>query len=367
MPPTANANTRHVGISLGNLDRFVDGLGEFAQQLCTALVARSAALRAEGRLALHFHTVPSLAGCFGPEVAYLPVQRSQEFKHPAGPQPLALWHTLNQLNRYRAPAGTPQVMTTVHDLNFVHVKRGFSRWRDGWRLKRLLARNQHIVTITDFVAQDLRQHTGWRGPLHTIYNGARNFSQAPGEAIAGLAGRPFFFHLSRMAPSKNVEALLALAAAWPEAPTLVLAGPSAERNAELRAQADALGLGPRVQLLTLVSEAQKAWLYQHCTAFMFPSLTEGFGLPPIEALHCGRPVFLSDRTCLPEVGGDAAFYWRSFEPTAMRAVVEQALAHFGPPQADHARQHAARYTWEAAADAYLALYMNTAPLPRGSV
>ena len=360
MPKPAATTTRHVGISLGNLDRFVDGLGEFSQQLGLALVARSAAARAEGRLALHFHTVPALHGCFGDEVAYLPVQRSQEFHHPAGPHPLQLWHTLNQLNRYRAPAGTPEVMTTVHDLNFVHVKRGFSRWRDAWRLKRLLARNQRIVTITDFVAADLRRHTGWAGPLQTIYNGARNFSAAPATAVAGLEGQPFYFHISRMAPSKNVETLLALLAAWPEAPTLVLAGPSAERNAELRAQADALSLGPRVQLLTMVDEAQKAWLFQHCTAFMFPSLTEGFGLPPIEALHCGKPVFLSDRTCLPEVGGDAAFYWPSFEPAAMRAVVQQALAGFGPEQAEHARQHAARYTWAAAADAYLRLYLGSA-------
>jgi glycosyltransferase involved in cell wall biosynthesis len=67
-----------------------------------------------------------------------------------------------------------------------------------------------------------------------------------------------------------------------------------------------------------VDDSVKAWLLANCEAFLFPSLAEGFGLPPLEAMHFGTPVFLSDRTSLPEVGGTQAGYFREFSASAMR-------------------------------------------------
>ncbi len=294
----ANQSIRRLGISLGNTDRFVDGLGEFAQQLCGSLAACAPALRAQHGLELHFHVVPALVGCFGDAVGYLPLRRSQEWRH-VQPLPFDLWHTLAQLNRYPAPRGTRLGLCTVHDLNFVHVKGGFSRWRDTRRMRRLLARNDAVVTISKHVRADLARHLSWQGPGRTIYNGVRDLSAAPQAAVEGLGGQPFLFHISRMTPSKNVEALLDMMTQWPQQ-QLVLAGPAAARNAELQALCDTLKLR-NVRILTMVSDAQKAWLYAHCQAFVFPSLTEGFGLPPIEAMYFGKPVVLSDRTCLPEV------------------------------------------------------------------
>ena len=356
MPTSATAPAiRHIGISLGNLDRFVDGLGEFSRQLGLTLAARAPALREQHGVALHFHTVPALHGCFGTEVGYLAVQRSQEWWHR---QPLhfGLWHTLNQLNRYPPPQGTERHLSTVHDLNFLYVKHGYSRWRDQRRLRRLLAGNDAVVTISDHVGADVRLHGGWRGPMQTIYNGVRDLRAEPQSPVEGLQPQGFLFHISRMAPSKNVESLLAMMALWPEQ-TLVLAGPSAERNAELLAWVDTRQLR-NVRIITLPDEAQKTWLYAHCAAFLFPSLTEGFGLPPIEAMHFGKPVVLARRTCLPEIGGDAALYFDDFEPVGMRQVVEQALADGARPgRAEQVRAHAARFSWERAADAYVALYL----------
>lgn len=352
--PAADTRLRRVGISLGNMDRFVDGLGEFAQQLCSSLAARAPALRDQHGLELHFHVVPSLLGCFGDAVGYLPLRRSQEWRH-VQPLQFDLWHTLAQLNRYPAPRGTRRGLCTVHDLNFVHVKGGFSRWRDTRRMRRLLARNDAVVTISEYVRADLARHLGWQGPGRTIYNGVRDLSAAPQAAVAGLGEQPFLFHISRMTPSKNVEALLDMMTRWPER-QLVLAGPSAARNAELQARCNTLKLH-NVRILTMVSDAQKAWLYAHCQAFVFPSLTEGFGLPPIEALYFGKPVLLSDRTCLPEVGGTAARYWHDFDPANMRRVTEAAIAGFGPREAAQARTWAARYNWADATHDYIATYL----------
>lgn len=344
---------RRIGISLGNIDRFVDGLGEFSREFGLALASLAPQLREEERLELVFHTVPALFGCFGNEVAYMPVRRVQEWRHRSTYR-FALWHTLNQLNRYPAPSGTPARLLTVHDLNFMHVKSGYSRWRDERRLRRLLSRQTHLSSISTFVAEDLQRLLGSTRRVTVIPNGVRDLTREAQQPVPGLVGQRFFLHISRMVPSKNVEALLAMMAEWPDR-RLVLAGPSARRNEELRRQGRALGIR-QLEVLTMVSTAQKAWLYANCEAFFFPSLSEGFGLPPLEAMHFGKPVFLSTLTSLPEVGADAAYYWSDFDPGAMRSAVEHVLAGFDDKAAMRARQRAQQFTWTRAARSYVELY-----------
>lgn len=344
--------TRHVGISLGNRSRFFDGLGEYTQQLGLALAARAEALREQEDIRLHFHCVESLHGVFGNAVGYLPVQRSQEWRH-RGP-PMDVWHLLAQTIRYGPPQGLGRQLLTIHDLNFVYAKGGLSRLRHRWRLRSLLRRTDEVVTISEHVAGDVRRELRWHGPLSVVHNGVRDLSAAAREPVPALQGRRFLFHVSRMTPAKNVESLLAMMTLWPEM-QLVLAGPDATRNAALQAQAAATGLN-NVIVLTAISDAQKAWLYAECAGFVFPSLTEGFGLPPVEAMHFGKPVLLSDRTSLPEIGGTAAVYWHDFEAASMKAVAQQAIAGFGAAQAEAARARAAGFMWSAAAELYLGRY-----------
>jgi glycosyltransferase involved in cell wall biosynthesis len=347
-----------IGLSLGNIGRFDDGLGEVTRALGSGLAARADALRNARGIEFSFHVLPALVGCFGDRVDYLPVRRSQEWWHRS-PVNFDVWHTLHQLNRYRPPAGTGLRIATVHDLNYLYFKNAWSRSRDERRLRRLLARSDRVIAISDHTRADLVRRIGCDAPLAVIHNGVRDLVAEPREAVPGLVPGGFLFHLSRMSRSKNVEALLDMAAVWPEMP-LVLAGPDALRNAELRAQVEARGLS-QVRVLTGISDAQKAWLYAECAGFVFPSLTEGFGLPPLEAMHFGKPVFVSDLTSLPEVCGDAAWYWRDFSPQAMRQVVEQGLlAHAQQGLSAKVRGHALRFSWTAAIDAHLALYL--APL-----
>ena len=347
------AGLRHVGISLGNLTNFVGGLGDVAEMLGRTLAARADALKDQHGLVLHFHTTPALRGCFGDTVSYLPVKRSQEWRHKA-PLRMDVWHALNQLNRYPPPLPGARCLVTLHDLNYVYEKQGLSRWRHGWRMRQLLARMHAVVAITEHVAADIRRELRWSGPLQVIHNGVRDQTGAPQAAVPGLPAN-FFFHLSRMTRSKNVESLIEMMAAWSER-HLVLAGPAADRNAELQAAAAQRGL-TNITVLTGISAEQKAWLYAHCGAFFFPSITEGFGLPPVEAMHFGKPSFLAHRTSLPEVGGDAASSWHDFDPVRMRAVVEAGLANWTPARAQAAAARAAGFSWAAAADAYVQQYL----------
>ena len=127
----------------------------------------------------------------------------------------------------------------------------------------------------------------------------------------------------------------------------------------LQGQVAARGID-NVRVLINVNDAQKAWLYAHCEAFLFPSLAEGFGLPPVEAMHFGKAVFLSRLTSLPEVGGDAAFYWDDFAPASMRRGIEESLLrHALPGHAAATHAHARTFTWQRCATAHVDLYRRT--------
>ena len=67
-------------------------------------------------------------------------------------------------------------------------------------------------------------------------------------------------------------------------------------------------------------------LYRNALAFVFPSIYEGFGMPILEAFSCGCPVILSDASCLPEVGGDAAVYFNPKDVVSMRNAVERVVS-----------------------------------------
>ena len=342
-----------IGISLGNLGNFQDGLGEFSRQLGERVAAQAPALRERHGVDVVFHLREQFHGCFGDGVSYLPTLRAQRYRH-VQPRRFAVWHSLNQLNKTLAPQGTRRRIVTIHDLNFFYFKKGYSHWRDLRRTRGLLSRTDHIVTISDYVRRDVQHRLGWAGPIEVIYNGARSLVGHAQEPVAGLEGRRFLFHLSRMSPSKNVGAILDLARAWPEM-SFVLAGPE---GGDTRAVRDALRARPiaNVQIHLSISDAQKAWLDAHCAGFLFPSLTEGFGLPPIEAMHFGKPVFLSDRTCLPEIGGDCAAYFTGFDAAAMKAGVEAGLARLAE-RTEAIRRHAAQFDWDRCAERYLALYV----------
>ena len=345
----------HIGLSLGRLEHWNDGLGEFSRQLGLALAGEAPRLRDERGWRLHFHLPREFHGVFGDAVGYLATHTTQRWVHPRATR-FALWHTLHQHIRLRAPVGTQRRLETVHDLNFLHLKHGAKIERNRERLRRRLLARDAVVAITHHVATDIaRELTPLPAPVQVIHNGATDLSAAPRRPVDGIAGAPYLLHLSRLAPSKNIVALLDLAAAWPQR-RLVLAGPSSRYSDEVRRQIASRGLA-NVALRLDIDEAQKAWLYAHCDGLLFPSLAEGFGLPPLEAMHFAKPVFLSRLTSLPEVGGEVAYYFDRFDGRAMRAVVEAGLAaHTEPGRAQALVDHARGFSWRRCAEAYLALY-----------
>jgi alpha-1,3-rhamnosyl/mannosyltransferase len=139
----------------------------------------------------------------------------------------------------------------------------------------------------------------------------------------------YILYVGNFLPHKNVGGLLEAYAALP-APlragvVLALAGAPETGAASLRAAAAARGLAQAVRFLGPVPDADLPALYSGATLFCFPSLAEGFGLPPLEAMACGAPVLCSDAAALPEVVGEAASLVNARRPEALAAALEALL------------------------------------------
>ena len=119
-----------------------------------------------------------------------------------------------------------------------------------------------------------------------------------------------------------------------------------------------MGVNERLRLIGPISEAEKSWYYQNCYAFAFPSLSEGFGLPVAEAMSVGKPVFLSDKTALPEIGKDVAFYFSDFNEVRMQNVFISGMELYKKNTAwqKGSGNAALIFCWQKAASQYIDLY-----------
>jgi glycosyltransferase involved in cell wall biosynthesis len=345
-----------IGLSAGTFDTPNHGLGEFAHQFGRIANELAPQLREQHNIRVFFYLRSRLHGVFGDQLHYLSLQPHHK-RFNWSLRRFDLWHTLNQHVLHLPPPRAGLRLTTVHDLNYAYGPDGPQRAAEAAKIEGILARTDHAVAISKFVATDISRRTRYAGPISMIHNGAQSLANIPPQRppVPNNISK-FYFHLSRMAESKNISALLDLAAHASHL-QFVFGGPDGADARAAIEQARLRNISNIVFLLDL-TDAQKAWLYAHCTGFLFPSLCEGFGLPAIEAMHFGKPVFLSRLTSLPEVGGDAAFYFDSFAPQAMQAVLEDgSRRHEQDPQhSSFIMRHASLFNWQRSVSSYFDLY-----------
>lgn len=281
--------------------------------------------------------------------------------YPAEKSPFDIWHNTHQDARYWPSSRATRTVLTIHDLNFLErsdygaLKKRFKLWQQ----QRLIDRADALVAISAFTAGQVRQHLSiGNKPLHVILNGCPPLvSENKQTLISGLA-QPFVLALGVVHPKKNWHVLLPLIQRFPERQLVIAGSDTHPYGSHLRQEIINLGLERQVHLMGPVTEAQKAWLLRNCEALWFPSLSEGFGIPPIEAMRVGKPVFLSNLTSLPEVGGAEAYYWDSFAPDVMAEVFVKGMADFrrDPAKAEILHRRATLFSWEKAAIAYWEIY-----------
>jgi glycosyltransferase involved in cell wall biosynthesis len=219
-----------------------------------------------------------------------------------------------------------------------------------------MAQVDRVVAISKFVANDvLHYFPEAKDKVRVIYNGADKLIVPPGHSPGFRPEKPFLFTIGLLSVQKGFHLLPALLK--DNDFELVISGIETLHKQKIIEEAEKYGCLPRVHITGPVTDDDKAWYYQNCSAFVFPSIAEGFGLPVIEALHFGKPVFLSKYTSLPEVGGDAAYYFDNFEPGHMQSVFAKGMKDFaGRDRSEEMMKQAAKFSWEMAAKQYLDLY-----------
>lgn len=329
------------------------GLGQFCLHVGRALAAQR-----PPALELHYYVPRSGLGLFGDAVRYV-VHSPLHKLTSAARDGFDVWHCIHQDSRYLPPRRATRLVLTIHDLNFLQKYSGVRRAARLRALQRRIDRADAVTFISEFTERHVREHLRLDGKrTRVVYNGnsLRAFPAAarPPFAPAG----PFLFTIGIVSPKKNFHVLVPLLRALPGR-SLVVAGDAASPYARAISRLAAEhGVADRVILPGGVTDEEKYWLFANAEAFVFPSLAEGFGLPVIEAMSLGKPVFLSTRTSLPETGGPEAYYWEDFDPGAMAEVYERGLrqARADPGKEQRLRAWAARFSWERAAREYLELY-----------
>lgn len=221
------------------------------------------------------------------------------------------------------PLGTTPVITTVHDAVFWDYPQTLSTgaklyYRPLLSLALNGRRVHAIITGSNSAAQEIAKHIPSDLPIHvTPYGKDESFRSAGGPISPHYSlNIPFFLSVGTLEPRKNFPTLISayrrLIATHEQAPPLVLVGRRGWGAQEL-IPAD---LEDHIRLLVNVSDEDLKSLYRNCTAFILPSIYEGFGLPLLEAMASGSPCIASDIPVLREVGGDACLYAPPDSPEA---------------------------------------------------
>jgi glycosyltransferase involved in cell wall biosynthesis len=328
------------------------GFFSFGKSLGDALIKQN-----RGRYSLYYYVHTRATYLFNKKVSLVFLSKLHKFFFPE-PNRFALTHFTDQYCRLKPKKIKSKKIITVHDINVVHEGR-----KPDWKVQRDLNRLREnilvcdkVVAISKFVADDIiKYYPEVADRVSVIYNGADVLTVDENHSPNYLPSNLFLFAIGYIAPKKNFHVLPALLQGNDY--ELVISGVETPYRDKIIEEAVKFGCADRVKITGPVSEEDKAWYYENCAAFVFPSIAEGFGLPVIEAMHFGKPVFLSTATSLPEIGGDAAFYFENFEPGSMQQVFAKGMEQFVAEKwEDKVKAHARQFNWDETAKQYLALY-----------
>jgi glycosyltransferase involved in cell wall biosynthesis len=289
----------------------------------------------------------------------------EQFQLPGVLSELAPDVYLNTTFSVPAVKTTRVQMAVVHDVVFEdrpdfvepRLRSYLSRWS-----RFSAAHADHVLTVSDHARARIQDVYGTEpARLTRVYNGiSPSCFELPPErevervrAHFGLKG-PFILYLGTVEPKKGVVELLRAYRDARErglAHTLVLAGGQGGKGFDLEAHIRATGCEGKVRSLGFVDEADKKPLLQACDLFVYPSLYEGFGFPPLEAMALGTPCVVSNLTSLPEIVGDAACATPVEDTSAFAAALLRCASDegFRSAAASAGPARAKEFSWERSA------------------
>jgi len=245
--------------------------------------------------------------------------------------------------QFTAPPFCPcPVVVSIHDLSFEHLPETFrrrSRTQLRLTVRHSARRAARILTLSEHTRGDIIATYGIEPSRITAIPLAAPRHFAPVEDYRelqrvrhnyGIDG-PYILSVGSIQPRKNLArlvnayALLRGKYSQSELPKLVLVGKCAWLYDETLRALEQTGVKDSVIVTGYVPEADLPALYSGALCFVYPSYFEGFGLPPLEAMKCGAPVIVGNKTSLPEVVGDAALTVDPFDVSSIAAAIERLI------------------------------------------
>lgn len=328
------------------------GYFSFGKGLGDALIKEN-----NGRFNLKFYLFKNTAYLFNGLIDIIYLSRLDRFffsKH----NNFEVVHLSDQTCRLRPSKVTAKKIMTIHDMNKVHLKVSKPHRIKVYlkKLRKLISQCDKIVCISEFVAKDVAHYfPEAKNKTCVIYNGADKLIVPQGHEPKAKPQKQFLFTIGLLSVQKGFHFLPALL--HNNDLELIIAGKETPHKQKILEEAEKHNCLDRVHITGPISDQDKAWYYKNCAAFVFPASTEGFGLPIIEAMHFGKPVFLSKYTSLPEIGGDAAYYFNNFEPLHMQEVFKNGMKDY---LENHREEkiitQSKKFSWDIAANQYLNLY-----------
>lgn len=267
---------------------------------------------------------------------------------PSGALLLSLCNTGPALRRAHA--------VVIHDAGTERIPSGFSRGFRWWYrlLMPLLGRRaRHVLTVSEFSRRELAEvYSVPASKTVVVPEGGEHILRVQPEPAAlerfGLHQRPYLLAVSSMAANKNFRLILEALALLDQPPfDIAIAGGANARVFGQAGQVETAG----VRWLGYVSDVELRTLYGGALGFVFPSVYEGYGLPPLEAMNCGCPVLVSSAASIPEVCGDAGLYFDPQDAVALKDAMMRLAADAGLREQMRERgyQRAALFSWDRAA------------------
>ena len=341
-----------------NLNNLGTGFGQFNFHLLKALREIN---DPEIRFTVHVRPLNLLKPHFGSFFKYKRYFGARRYELTRVRRKYNVWHSVNQNTKIEPYYNLPYVLT-IHDVNFIQEISDDLNHERNQRFIEKLNRADAITYISEYAQQSTHRYFDVpKVPEYVIYNGnpidhlenLKDFQ--PDTIVQG----DYLYTIGDFLERKNFHLLVEMMQFLPDL-HLIISGNDTRAYAEtVRETISKLQLEDRVLLTGRVSDKEKQYYMKNCLAFVFPSLREGFGLPVIEAMKFGVPIFLANTTSLPEIGGSHAFYWDDFEPSLMAQKIEMSLPIYQQKKDEYQlklKERSAQFTWKRAAQHYIDVY-----------
>jgi glycosyltransferase involved in cell wall biosynthesis len=261
-------------------------------------------------------------------------------------------------------------VTTMHDMTLLNTYNSDKNWlvfhakqlvgRFVW--KRVASISDHVIAISKNTKREYQAFTHIPDEKISVVYESGEVLKGNLEPYAELPYSQFIMYVGQQPDYKNIRRLMdahqKLLANNPEL-GLVLVGrmnPDTVANQKYAASKNY----KNIHFTGFIPDSQRDWLFTQTKAYVFPSLMEGFGLPPLEAMAYGTPVVSSNSSCLPEVLGEAAEYFNPKDVDEMAEVIQKVLADDTLRESMTARGYTqvGKYSWRRMAEETHAIYMD---------